>query len=158
MKNLILIGILSVTPAILKAQSVERSIISNGGNSFSSANFSADWTIGEIVTTQASSGNNIFTQGFHQYTSSTLNTRDLNAIRGLKCFPNPASDQVQLTLEGNNRQALINLYDAGGKLITSGNWNTGNAYNLNLSNCAQGIYTLQIIVDGKINVIKLSRI
>lgn len=159
MKKLLLTGLTVWMALPVFSQSVERSVMASGGNSFSNSSFSIDWTIGETVVTQASAGNTILSQGFHQFTaSSSVNTKDLNTFKGLKCYPNPASDLLNLSLDNSSSEAKVRLFDAGGKLIADHNWKTSASYALDLSKCAPGIYTLQIILDGKIHVLKLSRI
>ena len=55
---------LFVTPFF--AQSLSPSVIASAGSSFTSAQFSMDYTLGETFVTTLSNGSNILTQGFHQ--------------------------------------------------------------------------------------------
>lgn len=159
MKKLILTGLSLVMAIPVFSQSAERSVIASGGNSFSNSGYSIDWTIGETIITQSNAGNVILSQGFHQFTaSSSVNTKDLNNIKGLKCYPNPSSDLINLSMDNSSSVAKVRLFDAGGKLIADNNWNTSAAYAMDLSKCTPGMYTLQIILDGKTHVVKLSRI
>ena len=50
----------------LYAQTVSRKVISTSGNFRSNSNFNVAYTIGEIVVTTRSAGNNVYTQGFQQ--------------------------------------------------------------------------------------------
>jgi hypothetical protein len=55
---------LFITPVC--AQSLSPSVIASAGSSFTSAQFSMDYTLGETFVTTLSNGSNILTQGFHQ--------------------------------------------------------------------------------------------
>lgn len=65
------------------SQSIERSVISSFGFSYSGATLQADCTVGEVVTATGSNGGIIITQGFQQpmfAISTCLGDFDLNGI------------------------------------------------------------------------------
>lgn len=65
MKNIIAIALLTATLGF--SQSIERQVISNGGETLSDgATVSMDFTVGELVVTTISDGTTTLTQGFHQ--------------------------------------------------------------------------------------------
>lgn len=86
MKNLIAtagIFLLSSFFLLLNAQSIERSVISSFGFSYSGAQLQADCTVGEVVTATGSNGGIIITQGFqqpHLDESSCLGDFDFNGV------------------------------------------------------------------------------
>ncbi|MDZ4822746.1 MAG: hypothetical protein SH856_04760 [Flavobacteriales bacterium] len=51
---------------LLLSQSIERSVISSFGFSYSGATLQSDCTVGEVVTATGSNGGIIITQGFQQ--------------------------------------------------------------------------------------------
>lgn len=158
MRKYLIIFLLLSTYSFVNAQSIERSVVSSGGSSFTNSNYAIDWTIGEMAVSTSSTGNSMLTQGFHQYYAGPSNAKDVAAVPGLKSFPNPTNNSVSFTLENKSCQALINLYDMNGKLLLSENWNTAAALSVDLSNYASGMYQFQIIIEGKINAIKISKI
>lgn len=67
----------------LSAQSIERSVISSFGFSYSGAALQADCTVGEVVTATGSNGGITITQGFQQpmfAISSCLGDFDNNGV------------------------------------------------------------------------------
>jgi hypothetical protein len=67
MKKIISITVLLVSCSFLiNAQSIERSVISSFGMSYSGPGLQADMTVGEVVTFTGTGSGLIITQGFHQ--------------------------------------------------------------------------------------------
>jgi len=75
--------------------------------------------------------------------NATLGLNDLQAF-AVSLFPNPATDQVQIDLEGN---ALIQLYSAEGRQLLT--LNHLHSTLLPLENFAPGIYHVHVIQNGK---------
>ncbi|WP_299680332.1 hypothetical protein [uncultured Tenacibaculum sp.] len=65
MKQFLFIIILLITSS-LSSQTIERTVIGSSGTTFSNANASMNFTIGELVVTTNSNGTIILNQGFHQ--------------------------------------------------------------------------------------------
>lgn len=73
----------------------------------------------------------------------------------VKLYPNPAHNWVfvkPLQKSGNLR---IILYDANGRILHSGFYNSSNIISLDIGNCKPGVYALEIINSGIIVVMKL---
>jgi hypothetical protein len=67
-------------------------------------------------------------------------------------FPNPASDQLIITLpEGLNENIAVLIFDASGKLIHQDNWSglpTGSTQKIQLSDWADGLYLVRFKGDS----------
>lgn len=142
----------------LKSQSIERSVISSGGNTFSNTNFSADWTIGELAVSSAVVGATMLTQGFNQYYSSALSVKNSLVISSLKAYPNAVESKLNLSWENKKSAATLDLYDATGKLVYTTNWNNGENLQIDFSSYSSGIYSLKVVSDGKTNTMRISKI
>ena len=158
MRKIIIIFIILGAYFSINAQSIERSVIASGGQSFNNSNYSIDWTIGETSVSTAISSNSLLTQGFHQYYTNSSNLIEVNSIQGLKSFPNPTNNIVSFCFDNKNSIAIIRLYDVSGKLLISKDWNTSEILTVDLANYASGIYHFQIIIEGNTNAIKVSKI
>jgi hypothetical protein len=67
----------------------------------------------------------------------------------LKIFPNPASDQVHYTLNGNNEKIRkLTVYDVFGRIVLSGIINNDDN-NFDISGLSSGFYVLIIKTDDK---------
>ena len=74
-------------------------------------------------------------------------------------YPNPTSSLLTLSLPNNNQKAIINLYDIYGQLIIdNGKWTSTNTvssgmsivnYQLSIKKIPQGIYFLEMLMDGE---------
>ncbi|MDZ4824121.1 MAG: hypothetical protein SH856_11735 [Flavobacteriales bacterium] len=62
----LLANFLLLQPANSFSQSIERSVISSSGFSYSGATLQNDCTVGEVITATGVNGNIKITQGFHQ--------------------------------------------------------------------------------------------
>lgn len=74
-----------------------------------------------------------------------------NTLCGIKVFPNPASDLIQIV---NAENAAVYLYSITGQLIHSEE-NTGNLTLINTSQLMQGTYILKIVKDNNTTVEKV---
>lgn len=80
MKNIKILFVAVLLPAILMAQSVSPEVVSSAGDYYEGANGSLSWTLGEIATETYSNGTNILTQGFQQPFTVTLAGIDLDVL------------------------------------------------------------------------------
>lgn len=74
---------------------------------------------------------------------TTVNLTGINELNtsGLKIYPNPATDNINLQL---NQSGVLEVYSIDGKLIESANINT-NIYKLNIQHYNKGMYMLRFI-------------
>ncbi|MBL7943659.1 MAG: hypothetical protein JNM00_12880 [Flavobacteriales bacterium] len=84
MKTLLVTFCFALIGTFIHAQSIERSVISSYGFSYSGASLQADCTVGETITATGSGGGLIITQGFQQpfipAVNSCLGDFDFNGV------------------------------------------------------------------------------
>ncbi len=132
------------TTASLSAQEV----ISSQGESYSNANGSIDFTIGEVIINTATDGSNTLTQGFHQTNWNFVGLDDHSPSFQVSVFPNPSSDvlNVQAEMFENINYAL---YDANGKLVLQ-NLLSAELTPINASDLPIGSYSLTLATEANI--------
>jgi hypothetical protein len=132
-------------------------VISSQGQHFQNAQFEISWTVGEMsAVSTLSSGNNIFTQGFHQPDKFTIAfTEDMMTAWSAGLYPNPADAYVTLSLNAvNNEEMVVEILDAAGKLVRSPRklqvLPGQQQIDFPLTDFANGIYLLRLTtVNGK---------
>lgn len=95
-------------------------VIASQGQHFQNAQFELSYTIGELAAVSTlASGNSIFTQGFHQPDKFVVAfTDNVMASWSAGLYPNPADEQVTLSVRAVNEDQLVaELLDASGRLI-----------------------------------------
>lgn len=155
MKKFLITGLLLLFCTAAGAQSVERQVIGSAGGSFSGS-FSLDWTAGETVITTGTAGSVVLNQGFQQPPAAALSTRDLEAA-GLRAWPNPTEDQVNLTWPAMPGDCRVILYNAAGAQVYEGQWKAGEAYQLHLSAFAPGVYHMRLLSGQATYALKVTR-
>jgi hypothetical protein len=63
--------------------------------------------------------------------------------------PNPAKDNITITLEGNDKQAILTLYDLFGKAVLTKKMD-GNSSNLDISALSPSTYLLEVVSNGQV--------
>ncbi len=74
---------------------------------------------------------------------------------GLTLYPNPATSSFNVTFSGNNSNGSVRIIDVNGKEVLSQNINSLNG-NINCDQLTNGIYFVELTVDGKSAVKKLN--
>lgn len=87
---------------------------------------------------------------FDENTATGVN--DLALAGGVKIFPVPASDVINITI-ANGKDAAVNIYSVAGNLVASGNVSAGNTA-INVSALPAGVYYARIGVEGQYGVQK----
>ena len=111
MKNLLLFGALA-----LSLNSLGQEVVSTQGDSYTNANGSIDFTIGEVVINTVTDGTNDLTQGFHQTNWNFLGVEDFAPSYEAIIYPNPTSDVLNIRTS-TFENVTYTLYDAQGKLV-----------------------------------------
>ena len=71
-------------------------------------------------------------------------------------YPNPASDNATLDINGLNQDAKIVISDLQGRILSQDNINAGTTrYTINVSDMTSGVYYIRIITDNVVNTQKL---
>lgn len=117
-------------------------VISAQGESYSNANNTMDFTLGEIITETFSNGTNDLTQGFHQTLVAINSVEDFDVNFLVTIFPNPSSDQITLNVE-EYEGLTFNLYNIQGVVLEK-SLLTNNKTTIELSNFPKGIYLLAL--------------
>jgi len=99
------------------AQSVTPQVVATSGGHGIGTDVQLSWTLGEVAVTTLSNGSAIITQGFHQtYDIATLVEESPTGM-ALSVYPNPATDDINIGLEGRFPQLTVTLHDMAGRLI-----------------------------------------
>jgi hypothetical protein len=100
-----------------------------------------------------------------QFTSSDVKKFNVNAsataveeavVNNLRMFPNPTSSELNLNFENTVNEAVLRVSDLQGRIVLSQNINNVNFHKMDVSQLANGLYTLTINADGKITTEKFS--
>ena len=108
----ILLG-LSILPA--------QEVISPSGNSFQNQHYSLSFTLGELAVETYISDELTLTQGMHQPEISIVSVVEhLNDPFGLRVYPNPATDFINLQINDSDQGSLsYKLFNLSGQLLQS---------------------------------------
>lgn len=74
---------------------------------------------------------------------------------GLTLYPNPANSSFNVTFSGNNSNGSVRILDINGKEVLSQDINSLNG-NINCDQLGNGMYFVELTVDGKTAVKKLN--
>ncbi len=95
--------------------------------------------------------------GYHRAYSvliwrGNVSTKEVEAVRGISVYPNPAYDVLNIVTE--TASGKVKIYDAVGKLVLDRTFSNNNNLQLNISNLRTGFYMIQVddgqsIVVGK---------
>ncbi len=142
------------------SQSSDLKLISSGGNSFSSSNFSLSYSIGESVITTKQNSNLLITQGFNQYLFNTLPTDVVySTIENLhiQVFPNPVVDFVNVVFDTRIVNHLnIKIYSIDGSLLYQKD-NIEMNIKVDLTKCSSDFCTL-IVTDSTDTIVKTAKL
>jgi PKD repeat protein len=105
-------------------------------------------------------GNNIYLDHINMYPESMTGLADVESVSGLSVFPNPAANEVTITLIAEGQLTYdIRIYDAVGNevaVIYSGTLSNGyNTLSHDLSNLADGVYVIKVANEEFTETIKL---
>ena len=144
MKQTFLLTIALLASAALTAQSLTPTVIATAGFGYSSPELQVDMTIGETFITTLQTQDNILTQGFHQPEASTiLSVDDKEVAAVVSIFPNPATHDVNVTVNGAAPNE-VHVFDGTGRLVMSAQRTSI----INIQKLAAGMYTLRVVNGG----------
>ena len=131
----------------LFSQSISPDVVAAAGDYFSNGTISISWTLGEVATETIGNGTYTLTQGFQQpnYLITAV-PKYLNPKFEVTLYPNPTTDNVKLTLKGNeNFDLLVSLYDAIGRELLSSKVTAGTAEkDIDMTSYRAGIYFVKV--------------
>ena len=117
-------------------------VVSSQGETYSNANGSIDFTVGEVIINTGSNGTIDLTQGFHQTNWNFLSVEDFAPDFEVTIFPNPTSDILNIKSSAY-QDISYSLYDAQGKLVLK-NVLSETVTQIQLNQLAPGAYSLSI--------------
>ena len=98
-----------------------KSVIANGGGSYTSPGLSANWTIGQTVINQYTSPGLTITEGFHpiEANPSTNGVPIINSnIQSVTAFPNPMSNVLNIAIVQKQAKTItIQVLDVTGRVV-----------------------------------------
>ena len=117
-------------------------VVSSQGETYSNANGSIDFTVGEVIINTGSNGTNDLTQGFHQTNWNFLGVEDFAPDYQATIFPNPTQDVLNIKTSVYEN-VTYTLYDAQGKLVMK-NILSAEQTPIQVSQLAPGSYSLTL--------------
>ncbi len=135
----------------LTAQVLTPQVLANGGGFDQTPQLTLEWTLGQVATQTVDMPGGLLTEGFHQPALLVVAREDALANNqqdpNITVFPNPlvAELNVRVAGETSERYTVLQLMDAGGKLITERlNVSLLNGYKLDIAHLPSGTYHLRI--------------
>lgn len=115
MKKRLLIGSL----CFISFATYSQEVIATQGDSYSNANGSVDFTVGEVVIFTGSDGNNDVTQGFHQTNWNFAGLIDHQPEVLATLYPNPTENTLVIKTEAFEGVTYL-MTDATGRVVREG--------------------------------------
>ncbi len=136
------------------SQQISKSVIGASGNKLDSQGLSISYTVGEIVVGTMTSDSIQLGNGYYPSLNiSTLKVEDKSLAESLILYPNPTSQQLNIT---NQKPSFIQIamIDINGKVLNI--YETSDNINIDVSNLPTGNYMLSIKdpLTGFINTYK----
>lgn len=122
-------------------------VVASQGGSFTNAQGSIDYTIGEPIIATVSSGSNDLTQGFHQTNWNFLGLDDFAPDFEIGVYPNPTQDELNIKSSSSEGLSFI-MSDAQGKHVLNDQLN-GELTTFKVGHLAPGTYNLTINQNGE---------
>lgn len=122
-------------------------VVSPIGKTDTTVNTQVTWNLGEVVTSTGTAGSIESTQGYVQPIFSIVSIEEKNTIDGLNLslFPNPASQEVNLVLDGNlDGETLIKISNISGQVIREETF-LNNKHTLQIDEMAPATYFIEVI-------------
>ncbi len=164
MKNFTIV-FLCLASLMMKAQTVNPTVVSSNGDYSQNTQGSIEWTLGEVVSDTYTSSANITTMGFHQPEAMGVASliKEQGNLSEVLVYPNPVIDELTINLEGlEESNYKFELYDGIGKLVFSSSvliTNQNKLSKLNLAEFAAGNYYLKITSNNNFNkTVKINKI
>lgn len=89
------------------------------------------------------------------FTAACLSNEEAE-LATISVYPNPTTDYLNIKIDANNSSNWdVKVLDMNGRIVRNTTF-SGNAYNMNISEFATGIYTLKLVSDkGEIQNIRI---
>lgn len=136
-------------------------VIATQGSTYSNADGSIEFTLGEIITNTITTNDYIVTQGFNQSYIDVI-PQDVTGIGNnsvtIDVFPNPTSDHLTINIPNFEKEVTMRLFSIDGIEMTNGKFSTQTQ--LNIASYPQGVYLLILTNDENqlIETFKIQRL
>lgn len=127
-------------------------LVGSSGGSFENANYSMDWSVGEIATSTYTAGDLTISEGLHQ---NFIEVEAINEIAefGINIFPNPTTSFVTISSTEID-DFEVQITDLSGKKVSTQNV-VSNQTEIDFSNYANGVYMLSILKNNQVQTFKI---
>jgi hypothetical protein len=146
MKSWTLTGAVLLLACMAWGQSLQPTVIANGGGGNDTGPVLMDWTIGQVAVHTAPGTAGVLTQGFLQPTDFLNPVLELSTGWVVSVFPNPASEVLYLTGEDFpiNSTIRYDLIDLNGRVLLSGIFD-GALESMDVSAFPTSVYLLRLV-------------
>ncbi len=122
----------------------------SSGSYHENGDLSISWSLGETVIETFVADDFILTQGFQQSSLIVTTVEEIADLDfGLSAYPNPTSDYLTLSLNGEvPEKAGFELYDLSGRHFFSGDLKD-TSKEISFSAMEPGIYFLRVLISGR---------
>jgi len=151
MKKGLFIVLFIVIANLMCAQSLDRALLSSGGESYVNASMQADVSIGEPVIGTFVSDDYVLAQGFQQGLIIFTEIENREEI-AFELYPNPAVDYVsfEFPVEGFQK-VIIQVLSLNGQIIWESQL-TSDVSEIHVSSWPVGIYMLRVFADDELKI------
>lgn len=134
------------TVLLISTKSSAQNVILSGGNTVEGANYTLSYSIGELSIATYKKTTVTLTQGQQQGSLIITSLNEIeNSVIQAKAYPNPTSNFVMLSIEGNNTGDLeYALTNVSGSLLLSEK-NISQQQKISMSQYKSGIYFLTVL-------------
>ncbi len=146
MRLVLLLNLLCIA-AIARSQSLDKTVIANGGNVMSNAQINLNCTLGEPIVGQIKEEFTI-DQGFWAsgLAVEPLQTKDEQG--GIVVYPNPVEEALNV-FTNNERVVGITLFSVNGKRVWKERVEASQReHHINVTHLSKGTYVLRLFIEG----------
>ena len=146
MKNIFTLIALFILSTSFGQVALRKSSLSAGGGSATAGNLYMVYALGELGVQEADAGSVHLSEGFvGPDITAIVGIEDYGVLEGLKVFPNPVRDNLQISLP-DIKTYEVHIFDLTGQEIFNRNIDNDDRASYNISNFKSGVYLL-VIVD-----------
>ncbi|MBJ2173214.1 T9SS type A sorting domain-containing protein [Aureibaculum sp. A20] len=136
--------VLLATINMATAQTIDKQVVSSGGETISNANHTLTFTIGEPIIGKVENGA-IINQGFlaGAASGSTLAVDEQLLSTAIKVYPNPVADNLNIDLNDVSGETKILIYNSLGQFIKTEKLTATNN-SINVDQLQSGLYLVNL--------------
>ncbi|MBL7778641.1 MAG: T9SS type A sorting domain-containing protein [Chitinophagales bacterium] len=141
----LLLTALLLSGALARSQSLSPTVVASNGKQLTGPGIQLSYTVGEVAVTTKIAGASTLTQGFHQSYKNAVGIAMVETPVSITVFPNPATNYVQVKMEGSLAQSIIiRLYSLSGQLVKEESSFTPGLTTVDVTELTAGVYLLQV--------------